>query len=343
VAGSGQTIGRRTAREGPKSSGVRGGAPERRRVTKTLGLLPGRGWRETLGRVRSAIREDHLDLVAAGIAFYLFLALFPALFAAISIYGLVADPARVEEQLGQLAGVLPEAALELVGAQLGDIVSTSPVALGWGAALAILVALLSAGKGAKAMIGGLNVAYQEAERRGTLRLQGLALVFTLGFLLFLVASVALIAVVPHLLGRLPLAAAGRALAPLGQWLLLVVLILTSLALVYRYGPSRSQARWSWVEAGSMAAALLWVLASALFSWYAASFGNFNETYGTLAGVVVLLLWLQVSSFVILLGAALNAELEHQSARDTTVRGPQPMGRRGGVRADALAEPPTERG
>lgn len=316
---------------------TKSGRDPRGRDASRPGKIPAKGWKDVLLRVKAEIGGDNLSIVAAGIAFYVMLSIFPALVAAVTIYGLVADPAQVETVVANLSGVLPPLALGLVEEQLHGLVQSSSSTLGWGAVLSILVALWSAAKGAKALITGVNVAYDESESRGFIELQGLALVFTLGFIVMGVISVGLIAVLPNLLDRLPLGPTGTFVAFAAQWIVLLALILGALAMVYRYGPAREDARWSWVTLGSVIAGALWLAASALFSWYATSFGNFNETYGALAGVVVLLLWLQITFFLVLLGAELNAELEHQTARDSTTGEPQPMGERGAVKADTLGE------
>lgn len=297
--------------------------------------VPARGWREVLGRVKEEVGRDNVSIVAAGVAFYMMLSLFPALVAAVAIYGIVADPAQVQSVIGRLEGVLPASALDLVESQLRGIVQSAPTTLGWGAALSILVALWSAAKGAKSLIAGVNLVYDEEEHRGFLRLQGLALLFTVGMVLVGLVAVALITVVPNLADML--GAAGAVAAMVAQWVLLLVLILAGLAVTYRFAPDRDDPRWRWVTPGSVTAALLWLVASALFSWYAANFGSFNETYGALAGVVVLLLWLQITFFLILLGGELNSELEQQTRRDTTRGRPEPMGRRGAVKADTSPE------
>lgn len=297
--------------------------------------IPARGWRQVLRRVKQEIGRDNVSIVAAGVAFYMMLALFPALVAAVAIYGIVADPAQVQSVVGRLEGVLPSSALDLVESQLRGIVNSAPTTLGWGAALSILVALWSAAKGAKSLIAGVNLVYDEEEGRGFLRLQGLALLFTVGMILAGLLAVALITVVPNLADML--GAAGAVAAMVAQWVLLLALILGSLAVVYRFAPDRDDPRWRWVTPGSVAAGVLWIVASALFSWYAASFGSFNETYGALAGVVVLLLWLQITFFLVLVGGELNSELEHQTRRDTTRGHPEPMGGRGAVKADAAPE------
>ena len=254
---------------------------------------------EFLKRLKASVSDHRLDIVAGGIAFYLFLALFPAMIAGISIYGLVADPAMVEQHVGRLEMMMPSSAVDVVRTQVDEVIGTTSEGLGWGAALAILLALISAGKGAKALIKGLNIAYEEDERRGFFEKYAVSLGLTVGFLAFLVISVALIAVVPGLFDDLPV------VAEVVKWLLLLALILAALAVVYRYGPCTAEPRWTVVGVGSLTAAVLWLAASALFSWFAANFANFNETYGMIAGAAVLLLWLQISSFVILLGAEIN--------------------------------------
>ena len=258
-----------------------------------------------LKRIKSAITEDRLDVVAAGVSFYLFLAMFPLLFAAVSLYGLVADPQTAEQHLGRLELMMPASAVDVVRIQVREIVSD--VSTGWGALIAILIALYSAGKGAKALIKGLNIAYDEQEGRGFLKKNLVAFAFTLGFLVFLAISLALVAVVPGMFDDLGI------LQDAIRWTLLLALILAALALVYRYGPATAEPRWTIVGAGSLTAALLWLAASAGFAWFAKNFGNFNETYGMIAGAAVLLLWLQISSFVILLGAEINHVLETHRA------------------------------
>lgn len=265
-----------------------------------------------LKRIWRAIGDDRLLLVSAGVAFYLFLALFPALFAAVSLYGLIADPMVVQDQLARLSDLMPQSALDVIGAQLTEITGERESGLGWGAAIAVVIAIASAGRGAKAMIKGLNIAYHRREERNFFKVQAVALLFTLGVMAFLAVSLALIAIVPPLIVQLPLGVAAVIAAEAGKWLLLLALILFALAVTYRYAPCIHPPRWYWVAPGSITAAVLWVIASGLFSWFAANFGNFNETYGILAGGVVVLLWLQISAFVVLLGAEVNEEWDRPS-------------------------------
>lgn len=310
---------------------------DRGRDATRPGTIPAKGWKDVLLRVKRKIGRDHVSLLAAGIAFYVMLSIFPALVAAVTIYGLVADPAEVEAVVANLSGVLPPSAVALVEDQLHGLVQSSPSSLGWGAVLSLLIALWSASKGAKALITAVNVAYDETESRSFLRFQGLALLFTVGFIVMGVVSIGLIAALPSLVERLPLGPTGTGAAFLVRWIVLLALILGALSLVYRYGPAREDARWRWITLGSFIAGGLWIAASGLFSWYVSSFASFNQTYGALAGVVVLLLWLQITFFLVLLGAELDAELEHQTALDGTTGPPEPMGERGAYVADTLGE------
>ena len=265
--------------------------------------------RRPLGMLREVgarLRRDHIVIVAAGVAFNFFVSIFPTLFALVSIYGLLADPRTVADQLGALSRLLPPGALELVREQLQSIIATSPAVLRWGTAISVALALWSAASGSGALVEGLNVAYEVPERRGFLKLRAIALALSLGFVLFLLLAVALIAAVPQAIALLPLSAGARLLTYALQWLLLVGLILAALGLVYRHAPSPPGGTRRWLTPGAVAAALLWLAASALFSWYAASFGRFSETHGALGAVVALLLWLQVSCLVVLLGAELDA-------------------------------------
>jgi membrane protein len=293
------------------------------------------GWKDVLLRVKEEMKADNLSLVAAGVAFYFMLSLFPALIATVAVYGLVADPVTIEQQVAQLLALLPPDAGALIATQLREIGHGSEGGLGLSLAISVAVALWSASKGAKALIAGLNIAYEETEERGIVRQQIVALSMTFGFVFFAALSIGLIAVLPNITHRLPLGSLGTGVTFLSTWAVLAALVLGGLAAVYRYGPSRDNPRWQWVSAGSLVAGLLWLLASLGFSWYASRFGSFNETYGTLAGGVLLLLWLQITAWVTLFGAELNAEIEHQTAVDSTVGEPKPMGERDATMADTL--------
>ena len=284
---------------------------------RRLGL---REWAAVLGRVRRQIGADNIGITAAGMAFYLMLSIVPALLAAVLIYGMVSDPSQVQRQIDQVSEVMPGSAVGIVQNQLRDLVSSSKTGLSIGAIVSVLLALWSASKGAKAMITGINIAYDEAETRKSWKVQALALAFTLGFVVFGIVSLALIAFFPWMFERLAaqlgIGPVGSLLASTTRWVLLFLAVVAALSMAYRYAPDHPVACRQCVRWGAAVASLLWLIASVGFSWYAASFGTFNETYGSLAGIVVFLLWLQIGSYAVLLGAELASELEEQLAPGT---------------------------
>lgn len=295
--------------------------------------IPSRGWWAVLKRVKNEISEDNLSMVAASVAFYVLLALFPALAAIVAIYGLVADPVQIEQQFQTMGQVLPGQAQQILQNQLRDLASQSGAALGLGAIFGILLSLWSASAGVKALMYAMNITYEEDEKRGFLGYYGTALLLTLSLVIGFILAVALVIALPALLGALDLPPLLRAGLGLLRWILLGGLVIFALAVLYRYGPSRDEPQWRWVSSGAVVATVLWLIASGLFSWYVANFGSYNETYGSVGAIVILLMWLWLSVFVVLLGSELNAELEHQTARDTTVGKSEPMGKRGAEAAD----------
>ncbi len=298
--------------------------------------LPRRAWFEVLRRTRLESKQDQVPLMAAGTAFFGLLALVPALVAVVSIYGLVAEPADVQEQVADLSGALPESARELLDEQLSSIVSASPSGLGVALLVGVAVALWSASSGIGHLVEALNRAYDEEETRGAVRLKLQALGLTIGAIVFVVVAVGLIAVLPSVTDRLGIGDVASTALNLLRWPLLVIAFMSALSVLYRVAPDRTPARWGWISWGAGIATLLWVIASVGFSIYATNFGSYNETYGSLAGVVILMFWLYLSAMVVLLGAELNAELERQTAADTTVGEPQRIGVRGAVAADTIA-------
>lgn len=298
--------------------------------------IPARGWWEVLKRVMNETGKDNMSIIAAGCAFYTLLALFPAITALLSIYGLVMDPATVERQLNAMAGVVPQEAFTIIQNQAHQVAGGGRTALGWSAGLAIVLALYSASSGIKTLFEALNIAYEEEETRSFIRLNATALIFTLAAIVGLPVGLAVIVGVPAALHALPLGPLTEWAIRIASWLILLAVVVGGLAVVYRYGPARAPARWRWLTTGSLAAAVLWLLASVAFSYYAAHFGSYNQTYGALGGVIILLMWLWISAYVILLGAELNSELELQTERDTTTGQPAPMGTRGAYAADHTA-------
>ena len=288
-----------------------------------------------LVRVKAEAKDDNATLLGAGVAFFALLALVPALVALVSVYGLVADPAKVDQQVEDLLGAAPSEVRNLVATQLSKITHDAGGALGLAAALGVLVALWSASSGVRNLIGAINAAYDEDETRGYVRLRAVSLAFTLGAIVFLVASFVVIAILPGVLADTGLGVVGRIATSVLRWVLLLVGTLVALAVLYRYGPDRHEAAWTWVSPGAIAATALWLAGSALFAVYTANFGKYNETYGSLGAVVVVMLWLYISALAVIFGAELNAELERQTRKDTTVGPARQMGHRDAVAADTL--------
>jgi membrane protein len=278
------------------------------------GEISGRGWRDVAFRVRDQLNSDNVSLIAAGLALYALLAAFPALAAGLSLYGLFASPEGVANQVGALAGVLPQQAADILRGQLQDLAAQQGGALGFGAVAGFVLALWSARKGMSALMTATNIAYDEREERSFLRELAVSLAFTLGAVVAFVVVVALAVALPLVLQSLGLAGAAQVLLTVLRWAVLWLLLVLGLAVVYRYAPDRDEPKWRWVSWGSAIAATLWLLGSVLFSLYVRNFGSYGETYGALGGVVILLLWFYLSSYVVLLGAEINSELEHQTRR-----------------------------
>jgi len=268
---------------------------------------------------------------AAGVTFYALLALFPAIAAFVSIYGLFADPQTIVNQLDALAGVLPGGGMEVIREQFTRLVSQPSGALTLGVIFGVLVSLWSANGGMKGLFDALNVVYGEEEKRSFLWLNLTTLAFTLGMLLFAIIALTAIVVIPVLLKFLP-TFIGTVLN-IVRWPVIAVLVAVVLALIYRYGPSRDKPKWRWITWGSATAAVLWLAFSAIYSWYTANFGTFDATYGSLGAAIGFMLWMWLSTIVILLGGKLNAEIEHQTARDSTEGPQEPIGRRNAHVAD----------
>lgn len=294
--------------------------PGRGRQAETPRQIPPRGWKDILQRTAKEFRDDNIALVAAGMTFYALLAFFPGLTAFVALYGLFADVADARQQLDALAGVLPPDTVRFIGDEMVRVAGAHAGGLTWTFATGLLVAVWSANGAAKACFLGLNIAYEETEKRGFLRLTATTLAFTLGLLAFVVLSLAV------------------NLAPeLGwtRWPVLVATVAGGVALLYRYGPSRDPAKWRWVSWGAGLTTAVWILGSVGFSFYLARFAHYDRAYGPLGAVVGFMMWTYVSSLILLAGAELNAELEHQTARDTTAGPPLPLGARGAQMADTV--------
>jgi membrane protein len=288
-----------------------------------------------LQRTVRKINEDHVTLLAAAVAFYAMLALVPTLIAAVSLYGLAFDPADLQRQLESLAGTLPQSVRDILHEQLSSIVKSNSGDLTLALLLSLGVALWSASSGMQGLMQAVGIAYKEEETRSAVRLRLVALVVTLAAIVAFLIAVALLAVLPAVLGRLGLGPTGETAVNLLRWPLLAALAVCGVAVIYRRAPDREPAKWRWLTWGAVVATALWLAASALFSWYVANFGQYNETYGSLGAAIVLMLWLWISALAVLVGAELNSALELQTARDTTRGEPRPMGQRGARVADEL--------
>ena len=317
----------------PGDGGAHGreGDEGRGRMATSPTEIPAQGWKDVLSRVKASVKGNRVPLVAAGVAFYSMLALVPALVAVVSLYGLVAGPKEVSQQLSTLTKSMPRDVGELLRNMLKSTSSRSSGGLGVGFAVTLAGAVWSASSGMRALINGLNVAYDEPESRKFAKLRGAALLLTVFNLAITLGLLIVLLAAPKTLAH---GTAGTAVA-IGRWPVLLVAIVVSLAVIYRYGPDRDHPRWAWVSWGAAAATVGWIVASVLLAVYAANVGRFDRTYGSLGGVVVLLLWLYLSALVILLGGEVNAEMEHQTRRDTTAGAEAPLGERGARVADEV--------
>ncbi|MDX2205909.1 MAG: YihY/virulence factor BrkB family protein [Hyphomicrobiaceae bacterium] len=300
--------------------------------------IPARGWMDVGWRLYNEVQDDRVLLVAAGVTFYGLLALFPAIGALVSLYSLFADAATINQHFGLLAGFLPGGALEVIGDQVRRIAEQDQGKLGLGFLISLVLSLWGANAGTKSIFDALNIIYGEEEKRGFIKVTLWSLTFTAGAIaLALIASASVVAV-PIVLGLLGVSqGSGPGLLALMRWPLLGVLILLALACLYRFGPSRARPQWRWVTWGSAIAGAIWIAGSLAFSWYVANFGNYNATYGSLGAVIGFMIWMWLSTIVVLLGAEINSEMEHQTAKDTTEERGKPRGARGARMADEIGE------
>jgi membrane protein len=267
--------------------------------------------------------------------YYSLLAIFPALAALVAIYGLFSDPGSIAKHLEEVAGFVPAGALDVAREQLTRVASKGNQTLSLTFVVGLAVSLWSANAAMKALFDTLNIVYGEKEKRSFLKLNAMSLAFTLGAIAFVMVALSAVVIIPVVLNYLLLSNFADLLVRIGRWPAMFAVVALGLALIFRFGPSREAPRWKWITWGSVAATVLWLGASALFSWYAASFGKFNETYGSLGAAIGFMTWLWISAIVILLGAELDAEMEHQTARDTTTGSPKPIGGRGAHMADTV--------
>ncbi|MBN9023330.1 MAG: YihY/virulence factor BrkB family protein [Rhizobiales bacterium] len=328
---------RKAAEAAPEENATRAAEPGRGRDAQYPWQIPWAGWKDILWRSYEQITEDRLLAVAAGVVFYGLLAIFPAISAFVSIYGLFADPATVDQTVDILASVIPADAMGPVQEQVERVATSSGGSLSFTFLVSLAIALWSANAGMKAIIDALNVAYGERERRSFIRLTLISFALTFGVILAGLSAIAVIVVFPVATSFLGVESLSATLIQWLRWPLLLLAVLLGLAVLYRFGPNRTEPRWQWVSVGSGAAAVLWLVGSAAFSFYLSRFADYSATYGSLAAGVGLMMWLWLSAIVVLLGAELNAEIEHQTAHDSTVGAQKPLGTRGATMADTVGE------
>ncbi|HLL08570.1 MAG TPA: YihY/virulence factor BrkB family protein [Nocardioidaceae bacterium] len=300
--------------------------------------MPARGWWQVTKRAWKEAKTDQVPLLSAGVAFYAFLSIFPALIAAVMTWGLVADPAQMRQQVEGLTGAVPASSRKLILAQIDNVATTSSSSLGIGLVLTLALALWSASGGVGNLMTAINLAYDEEDNRGFIKKKLLALGLTLAAIVFMLLALGLVAVVPAIFSAIGIPTAWLVIFQVLRWVLVVVLVGAALAVLYRVAPDRDAPQMRWVSIGAIVATVLWLVASFGFSLYVSNFGSYDKTYGTLAAVVVLLMWLWITSYAVLLGAEINAESEQQTAKDTTTGPAKPLGQRNAVKADSLPPP-----
>lgn len=331
---------RETGKSAPQGSAQEAAAahePGRGREADSPTDIPAKGWKDIAVRLYGDINNDRILAVAAGVTFYALLAVFPAIGALVSLYGLFADASTINDHLAMLQGVLPGGATDIISDQVKRVVSQGNGALSAKLILGLGISLWSANAGMKAVFDALNVAYEEKEKRSFIMLNLQTLACTFGALAAVIVILAAVVVVPVVFSFIGIESWSEVLVGLLRWPLILAMVLGALAVLYRFGPSRDRPRWRWVSAGSIAAGVVWLVVSLLFSWYVANFGSYDKTYGTLGAAIGFMTWIWLSTTVILVGAELNAELERQTAKDTTEGTPQPMGTRQAQAADTLGK------
>jgi membrane protein len=319
---------------GTHESAVQDGRTRGRSATHPL-EVPARGWKDILFRVWKNIGKDRVIVVAAGVTFYSVLALFPAIAALVAVYGFFADPTTIASHLDSIAGMVPTGAIDVIRDQITRVASQGRATLGLTFLASFAASLWSANAGMKSLFDALNLVYNEPEKRGFIWLNLISLIFTMLTITFALLAMGAMVIVPIALNFVGLGGVTETVIKIARWPALLIVITLALAILYRYGPSREKPQWRWITWGSAVAAVSWLVISILFSWYAENFGNYNKTYGSLGAIIAFMFWIWLSIIVVLLGAELNAETEHQTARDTTTGRPKPLGSRGAKMADTV--------
>lgn len=309
----------------------------RGRAAESPSQIPITGWIDIVWRIKNRLAANRISLVAAGVAFYGLLALFPAIGAVLALGGLAFEPQSIVEQMTDFEGLVPEAVLSIIINQATELSSAADKGLTLAAIFGVLLSFWSASRGMANLVMGLNLVFSEEEKRGFIVLNLQLFLLTIMLIFGVLVGIASFVVVPAVLSIVEWPLISEWLATLFRWLVMIIATLVGLATVYRFGPSRTTAEWSWVTPGALVACVVWIIASVAFTYYVGNFASYNQSFGALGGVVIMMMWLWISAFVVLLGGEINAEMEAQTKIDTTIGPDQPMGERGAVKADTLGE------
>lgn len=297
--------------------------------------IPVVGWWDIFKRIFKQMNEDNLSLVAAGVAFYALLAIFPAIAAVVSIYAYFSSPTDISEHLSLFVTLLPDSSRELILSQVSSLAQSSNASLSISALGTLVLTIWSSSKGSQALITACNISYREYEKRSFFKALLVRFLFSMGAIIVAIFSLIIIGILPIVLNLVGLKEGIDLLIKLISWPLLALIFNFTLVLLYRYAPHRKPAKWRWITIGSSIATVLWILASIGFSFYVSRFSSYNETYGSLGGVVIMLMWLYISAYIVILGASTNAATEQQTAIDSTIGPAKKRGNRGAYVADHL--------
>ena len=297
--------------------------------------IPIRGWWDICKRVYHNLSQDNLSFVAAGVAFYALLAIFPALAAIVSVYAYFASPTDIHDQLDKVIAILPASSRDIILLQVSDITQQSNKVLSASAIGTLLLTIWSSSKGCQALITACNITYHQRNKRQFFMALVVRFLFSLGAIVVALVALLIIGILPIVLNLVGLTELIDLMIQLITWPLLAIIFNLALAFLYRYAPHRTPAKWRWITPGSMLATLMWIIASIGFSYYVSQFASYNETYGSLGGVVIMLMWLYISAYIIIFGAAINASTEQQTLVDSTIGPEKAVGKRGAIVADRL--------
>ena len=303
--------------------------------------IPLKGWIDIGKRTYQEMQADHVQIVSAGVAFYFFLSIFPTIVVAISIYSLILEPSQIQEQISRLNLILPDQAYGMISDILTPVLEQPRNEIGWGLFVSIMVSIWSANKGTSALFQGVNIAYDENDTRGIIKKNLITLVFTLAGVVIGLISLLIVIFFPLLIENLNLTTQIEDMLTWLRWVILGAILIGTLSMVYKIAPNRSRPKFRWVSWGAILGTLLWLLGSMGFSWYVSNFGSYDDLYGSFAAVAILLLWLFLTAFIVLMGAEINSEMEHQTRYDTTTGMEKPMGQRNAYHADRCAVPDDE--